>query len=82
MRTYEQIPLQECENCLYRISRLVDEEISETMPRLLPPILVERSCEKSYCVIDKPGKKNEPKGSLIISLINTEGVRLKWIQKQ
>ena len=53
---YEQCPLSECGECAYRGSKLSAEEALELSPRLLPPISLERSCGRDYCLIDNPAK--------------------------
>ena len=58
---YESTPLPECKNCSYRGTRLNDEMIRGSTPRVLCPISMERSCNQDYCLIDRPASKKEDK---------------------
>ena len=66
---YEKQPLPECAGCQYRASRLYDEEIRESTPRLLCPLSIDRACGKSSCLIERPTEN--PRDSLVmLTLLN------------
>ncbi|HLD98486.1 MAG TPA: hypothetical protein VI815_04120 [Candidatus Nanoarchaeia archaeon] len=55
---YESIPLPECLDCPYRISSIENEKWLR-VTRYVQPVSDIKSCQRDYCIIERPERKNE-----------------------